>query len=136
MTKYLNPSPCWLIWDKIQEFSGAVFEMAWTSFKSPAKAFRMSRVEAYVNKNKIHPTQKPIAVLKRLIEIFTDPGDVVIDPCAGSGSTLRAAAEIGRRAYGFEVDKAIYQRAKEEMLSGLESLEQQITLQEVCGVAE
>ena len=83
---------------------------------------------------KIHPTQKPIAVLKRLIEIFTDPGDVVIDPCAGSGSTLRAAAEIGRRAYGFEVDKAIYQRAKEEMLSGLESLEQQITLQEVCGV--
>lgn len=85
---------------------------------------------------KIHPTQKPIAVLKRLIEIFTDPGDVVIDPCAGSGSTLRAAAEIGRRAYGFEVDKAIYQRAKEEMLSGLESLEQQITLQEVCGVAE
>lgn len=83
---------------------------------------------------KIHPTQKPIAVLKRLIEIFTDPGDVVIDPCAGSGSTLRAAAEIGRMAYGFEVDKAIYQRAKEEMLSGLESLEQQITLQEVCGV--
>nr|DAW31283.1 MAG TPA: adenine specific DNA methyltransferase [Caudoviricetes sp.] len=83
---------------------------------------------------KIHPTQKPIAVLKRLIEIFTDPGDVVIDPCAGSGSTLRAAAEIGRKAYGFEVDKAIYQRAKDEMLSGLESLEQQITLQEVCGV--
>ena len=83
---------------------------------------------------KIHPTQKPIAVLKRLIEIFTDPGDVVIDPCAGSGSTLRAAAEIGRKAYGFEVDKAIYQRAKDEMLSGLESINQQITLQEVCGV--
>lgn len=85
---------------------------------------------------KIHPTQKPIAVLKRLIEIFTDPGDVVIDPCAGSGSTIRAAAEIGRKAYGFEVDKAIYQRAKDEMLSGLESLEQQITLQEVCVVEE
>lgn len=40
---------------------------------------------------KIHPTQKPVRVLRRLIEIFTDPGDVVIDPCAGSGSTLRAA---------------------------------------------
>ena len=60
MTEYLPPSPCWLIWDKMQEFTGAVFEMAWTSFKSPAKAFRMSRVEAYANKNKIHPTQKPI----------------------------------------------------------------------------
>lgn len=65
---------------------------------------------------KIHPSQKPVAVLKKLIEIFTDEGDVVIDPCAGSGSTLRAAAELGRNAYGFEIDRNFYQRAKEEML--------------------
>lgn len=66
---------------------------------------------------KIHPTQKPVGVLKRLIEIFTDPGDVVIDPCAGSGSTLRAAAELGRNAYGFEVSKKFYDLAKSEMLN-------------------
>lgn len=66
---------------------------------------------------KIHSTQKPVALLKRLIEIFTDPGDVVIDPCAGSGSTLRAAYELRRHSYGFEVSKQIYRRAKEEMLS-------------------
>nr|DAF59555.1 MAG TPA: adenine specific DNA methyltransferase [Siphoviridae sp. ctmIh35] len=65
---------------------------------------------------KIHPAQKPVAVLKRLIEIFTDPGDVVIDPCFGSGSTLRAAAELGRNAYGFEIDRNFYTRAKNEML--------------------
>jgi len=65
---------------------------------------------------KIHPSQKPVKVLKQLIEIFTDPGDVVIDPCCGSGSTLRAAAELGRSAYGFEIDRNFYQRAKEEML--------------------
>lgn len=65
---------------------------------------------------KIHPAQKPVAVLKRLIEIFTDPGDVVIDPCCGSGSTLRAAAELGRNAYGFEIDRNFYTRAKNEML--------------------
>ena len=65
---------------------------------------------------KIHPTQKPIAVLKKLIRTFTDPGDVVIDPCAGSGSTLRACAEIGRSCYGFEISKAFYKRAQEEML--------------------
>lgn len=65
---------------------------------------------------KIHPAQKPVAVLKRLIEIFTDEGDVVIDPCAGSGTTLRAAYELGRSAYGFEIDRNFYQRAKEEML--------------------
>ena len=65
---------------------------------------------------KIHPAQKPIKVLKQLIEIFTDPGDVVIDPCAGSGSTLRAAHELGRSAFGFEIDRNFYNRAKDEML--------------------
>ena len=65
---------------------------------------------------KIHPAQKPVTVLKRLIEIFTDPEDVVIDPCCGSGSTLRAAMELGRSAYGFEIDRNFYSRAKNEML--------------------
>jgi site-specific DNA-methyltransferase (adenine-specific) len=65
---------------------------------------------------KIHPAQKPISVLKRLIEIFTDPRDVVIDPCCGNGSTLRAAMELGRSAYGFEIDRNFYSRAKNEML--------------------
>ena len=57
------------------------------------------------NKKKIHPTQKPVATLINLIQIFTDEGDVVIDPCAGSGSTLVAANECGRKAYGFEIKK-------------------------------
>ena len=68
---------------------------------------------------KCHPTQKPVNLLKRLIEVFTDPGDVVIDPCAGSGSTLRAAYEIGRNAYGFECDTAFYKAAKEKMIDPL-----------------
>jgi site-specific DNA-methyltransferase (adenine-specific) len=66
---------------------------------------------------KIHPTQKPVNVLKRLIEIFTDEGDVVIDPCAGSASTLRAAHELNRKAYGFEVSRKFYTEAKEKMLN-------------------
>jgi site-specific DNA-methyltransferase (adenine-specific) len=65
---------------------------------------------------KIHPAQKPVTVLKQLIEIFTDEGDVVIDPCCGSGSTLRAARELKRSAFGFEIDKNFYTRAKNEML--------------------
>lgn len=64
---------------------------------------------------KIHPTQKPISVLKNLIEIFTDEGDVVIDPCAGSGSTLQAAYELGRHSYGFEVNTKFYNEAKRLM---------------------
>ena len=65
---------------------------------------------------KIHPSQKPVGVVRRLIEIFTDPGDVVIDPCAGSGSTLRAARELGRHSYGFEVSREFYKLATEQML--------------------
>lgn len=60
---------------------------------------------------KVHPTQKPVSLLEKLIEIFTDPGDVVIDPCAGSGTTLLAAANCGRKAYGFEIKKDFYKSA-------------------------
>ena len=64
---------------------------------------------------KIHPTQKPIGVLKKLIEVFTDEGDIVIDPVAGSGSTLQAAFELGRPSYGFEVNRDFYNKAKANM---------------------
>lgn len=61
---------------------------------------------------KLHPTQKPIELLKKLIKIFTDVGDVVIDPVCGSGSTLKAAQLTGRNAYGFEIKKEFYEEAK------------------------
>lgn len=60
---------------------------------------------------KLHPTQKPVKLLEHLIEIFTDPGDVVIDPVAGSGSTLIAAENLGRKAHGFEIKKNFYKLA-------------------------
>jgi len=68
---------------------------------------------------KIHPTQKPVALLKQLIEVFTDEGDTVIDPCAGSGTTLRACMELKRNSYGFEVSKDFYNRSIAEMLPNL-----------------
>jgi len=61
---------------------------------------------------KLHPTQKPVKLLRRLIQIFTDENDVVIDPVAGSGSSLIAAYEEGRSAYGFEIKKEYYDKAK------------------------
>lgn len=66
---------------------------------------------------KVHPTQKPVKVLERLIEIFTDPGDVVIDPVAGSGTTLLASIQLDRRAYGFEIKKPFFKEANEKILS-------------------
>ena len=65
---------------------------------------------------KIHPTQKPVGLLETLIEVFTDAGDVVIDPCAGSGTTLLAAARRGRKSYGFEIKKDFFKASQEKIL--------------------
>ena len=70
---------------------------------------------------KIHPTQKPVKVLKELIKVFTDEGDVVIDPCCGSASTLRACAELKRSCIGFEIKKEFCKKAAEEMLVNLDT---------------
>lgn len=63
------------------------------------------------NTPKIHPTQKPVVLLERIIKIFTDERDVVIDPVAGSGTTLLAAMNLRRSAYGFEIKKNFFKDA-------------------------
>lgn len=95
--------------DKLPKFNGCG-RMVFNWFKWEKDGTEIPR---------IHPTQKPIKILKKLIEIFTDVGDTVIDPCAGSGTTIRAAAELGRNAYGFEVEKSFCKEAKEKMLSNI-----------------
>lgn len=64
---------------------------------------------------KIHPTQKPVKLLQKLISIFTDPGEVVIDPVAGSASTIVAAVRSDRSAYGFEIKKDFYKLASKRL---------------------
>lgn len=71
---------------------------------------------------KVHPTQKPVQLLRRLIQIFTDKGDVVIDPVAGSGTTLLAAEQCGRKAYGFEIKKNFYKEAQEKILTNIQAV--------------
>ena len=61
---------------------------------------------------KVHPTQKSVPLLESLIRLFTDENDVVIDPCAGSGTTLLAAKNLRRRAYGFEIKKDFCAKAQ------------------------
>ena len=80
---------------------------------------------------KVHPTQKPVQLLKKLIDIFTDEGEVVIDPCCGSATTLLAAQQMMRKSYGFEVDKNFFKDAKEKVLSTFQpDMFQQLTFDE------
>ena len=105
----MTPTPCWVIWDKMQEFSGATFEMAWTSFSSPAKAFRMARCEAYVGTDKIHPTQKPVKLYQWLLQNYAKPEFKILDTHLGSGSSAIAAHYFGVAEFvGTELDEDYY----------------------------
>lgn len=64
--------------------------------------------EAVNNKNRLHPTQKPLALCEYLIKTYTNAGDTVLDSCAGSGTTLVAAKQTGRNYIGFELDEGYY----------------------------
>lgn len=75
--------------------------------------FNCIDVERDFDRVKIHPTQKSVLLLEKLIKLFTDEGEVVIDPVAGSGSTLIAAMNCKRSAYGFEIKKGFYKDASD-----------------------
>ena len=115
MGEALKPTPCWMIWDKMQEFSGAMFEMAWTSFKSPAKAFRMSRVEAYANQQKVHPTQKPVQLYKWILTNYAEPGQRILDTHMGSGSIAIACHYFGAHLTACEIDEDYFRAACERI---------------------
>lgn len=65
--------------------------------------------------NRLHPTQKPVSLLGPLVEAFTQPGELVLDPFAGSGSTLVAAWQLGRDALGIELDAIHVATARRRM---------------------
>jgi len=84
---YLNNTSCFLLWDKKDYNSDfASHEMAWTSFNSQVKCFQRARSSNNDNKGKIHPTQKPVALYRWLLQKYAKPGDKIIDTHSGSGS--------------------------------------------------
>ena len=106
----LPTTRCNLIWDKMQEFSGADFELAWTSFDKASKAFRMSRVEAY-SKGKIHPTQKPVKLYEWLLMNYAKEGDKILDTHLGSGSIAIACHNLGYDLTACELDTEYFEAA-------------------------
>jgi site-specific DNA-methyltransferase (adenine-specific) len=114
---YLPSTRGMLIWDKIQIFSGADFEFAWISFDTSAKAFRMSRVEAYGNMNKIHPTEKPIDLYKFCLEKYAKQGDKILDTHLGSGSIAIACHDYKFELTACELDPEYFEKAKQRIIN-------------------
>lgn len=105
-------SSCWCVWDKKDYNSDfADGEMAWTSFGSVMKIFQRARATGGDQKNKIHPTQKPIALYKWLLKNYAKEGDRILDTHLGSGSIAIACHDMKFDLVGCELDKDYYEAA-------------------------
>ena len=96
---------CWLIWNKIiRNWSGSECELAWTNLDKPNRAFDYSHGQLASEGKDYHPTQKPLPLMAWCIALA---GDVktILDPFMGSGTTLRAAKDLQRKAIGIELDE-------------------------------
>lgn len=119
----LPPSRCWLVWDKLQQFSGSSAELAWTNLELNVATFRLSRIDAWVNhaeSPKAHPTEKPIGLMRWCLEL--GGGESVVDPFMGSGTTLRAAKDLGRTAIGIEKEERYCEIAVARLAQGVLAL--------------
>jgi len=105
------PSSCWLVWDKVNGDNGyADCELVWTNLKKAVRLFQYrwsGMLQENMGKNKearFHPTQKPVPLMKWCI---TQAGEVetILDPFMGSGTTLRAAKDLGRKSIGIEISE-------------------------------
>ena len=105
------PTRAWLIWDKMQEHTGASCEMAWTNLDIPCRTFRMSRIEAYCHKEyKQHPNQKPSELMVWCLEFLKS--EAILDPFMGSGTTGVACVRTGRKFIGIEREPKYFEIAK------------------------
>jgi site-specific DNA-methyltransferase (adenine-specific) len=104
----LPPSRCIICWDKVQPWENfSQIELAWTSFDMPAQLFR------YDNRtgNKLHPTQKPVALYKWLLSKYAKTGDSILDTHGGSMSSVIAAHDMGFDITCIELDKDYFDAA-------------------------
>lgn len=111
----LPPSNCWIFWDKKGDIAFqnpfADGELIYTTFKKPVKKI-VFRQQGFITDSKdkrYHPTQKPTELVQTLLEMFTEPGQVVCDPFLGSGTTAIAAVNTGRHYIGYEIDPGYFQ---------------------------
>ena len=113
----LKNSRCWLSWYKMQEFSGADMELAWTSFNESSKTFKLSRVEFHSREKKLHPTMKPLELFRWCIDKFTKENSIIFDPFLGSGTTAVACKMLKRNYIGCEISKEYVEIAEQRIKS-------------------
>jgi site-specific DNA-methyltransferase (adenine-specific) len=116
--EYLKNSKGFLVWNKLQpeNFTLAMCEFAWMSIDKPAKMFTQS---VHKEGNKHHPTQKPEALFKWILNKYTNENDTILDPFLGSGTTAVACKQLNRNFIGIEISPE-YCKTAEERLKNLQ----------------
>lgn len=118
----LKDSQCWLVWDKVkpESVSFADVELAYTSFDLASRLFQfawngMIQGDMKHKEHKIHPTQKPVALYKWILNNYAKEGDLILDTHVGSASSLIACEDLGFKYVGFELDETYYKESKERL---------------------
>ena len=113
---YLNePHKGWVVWDKGQRgLTMSDCELIYTNLDKPTRIFKVHRSKLWAEKPQ-HPTQKPLSLMVWLIENYTKPNDLIIDPFMGSGTTGVACAQLGRRFVGIELDEGYFKIAEKRI---------------------
>ena len=127
-TDVLPTSSCWLVWDKkngANDFADC--ELAWTSFKTATRLFSyrwngMLQENMKFKEKRVYPTQKPIALFKWCLETFAKQGWKILDPCCGSGTTIRVCRELGLDVVGIDKNPDSLQIIKERALLNMPEL--------------
>lgn len=118
---FLGATPCVIVWDKGRRgINFADCEIAWTDIKEPSRIFEflwngMLQGDMKNKEDRIHPTQKPIALYKWILTNYAKPGDIILDTHVGSASSLIACEELGFEYVGFEIDEDYYNMARQRI---------------------
>lgn len=110
----LPPTRGIIVWDKVQPWENfSQVEMAWTSFNKPAALFQYCNAGGVNREEKIHPTQKPIALYTWIYKKYSKVGDKIFDSHMGSQSSRIAAYKAGLDYYGCEIDETYFKLGEE-----------------------
>lgn len=110
----MPPTKCFIIWDKCysEDVTFSRYEYAFASFDLTSKGFIFN---GQANKDKIHPTQKPVALYKWLLDKYAKEGDKILDTHLGSGSIALACHDYGFELTACELDREYYEKAVERI---------------------
>jgi site-specific DNA-methyltransferase (adenine-specific) len=119
--QYFRQAKCYIVWDKRGSLPDVPFlpmELAWTSYDKMPKKYTVINhgfITDIKEQKRLHPTQKPLLLMQKIVIDFTQPNDLILDPFCGSGTTCVAAKMLGRRYIGIDISEKYCEIARQRL---------------------